>query len=306
MIRKFALLFILVSLLAGAVAPALAQAQFAIPHLDVNTSFLNIRSGDGPQFSVIGTVVGGTELNVLGMNDSGSWFLVSSPFGNGWVDVSFTLPRGDFTNVPTIEQAAGAQVVVQTPVTIGLPGSATAFNAAPLVTVPSATRITINVISVNLRTQPADNAPVIGIIFKGMFNDFAVVGYGGDNRGVPWVAIVVPGMGTGWVELPKTSAVLPVAGVGTTSGGSTTIPVASLDVPHVVVNTSYQNIRRGAGPQFAVLTVVPGGTELNVIGRTEATTWYLVTGDFGQGWISSEFVLFRGTFFNVPILYSPE
>jgi len=45
-------------------------AQLAIPLLVVNTSFLNVRSGDGPQYTVVLTVVGGTELPVLGANSS--------------------------------------------------------------------------------------------------------------------------------------------------------------------------------------------------------------------------------------------
>jgi uncharacterized protein YraI len=73
----------------------------------------------------------------------------------------------------------------------------------------------------------------------------------------------------------------------------------------VIVNTSFQNIRLGSGPQYEILAVVPGGTTLQVIGRTNDTSWYKVAGDFGQGWIFSEFVIYRGTFSNIPILYSP-
>ncbi|MEP7292658.1 MAG: SH3 domain-containing protein [Chloroflexota bacterium] len=296
--RKLMLLILLVSLALGLISQP-AFAQFATPHLVVNTSFLNVRTADGPQYAVVGTVVGGTELPVLGTNSSNSWYLVTTVFGPGWVDVSFTLPRGDFTNVPVINPSESAPLTLPLPVTIGLPGTTSRFSAAAQNGVPAGTRARVNVISVNLRTQPADNAPVIGIVFKDTLPDYAVVGYGGDSRGVPWIAIVVPGLGTGWIETAKTSAIAPAAGT------VTTLAPGSLEVPHIVVNTGAQNIRRGPGPQYAVITIVAGGTELSVIGRTSDTSWYLVSGAFGQGWISSEFVLFRGTFSNVPILYSP-
>jgi uncharacterized protein YgiM (DUF1202 family) len=302
---KALILFLLVLLMSGVVSQsvfAAAEAQFAIPHLVVNTSFLNVRSGDGPQFSTIVTVVGGTELPVLASNSSFTWYLVTTAVGPGWVDISFTLPRGDFTNVPVVKPAEPIPVVVSTPLTIGLFGSTTTFTVAPLTTVPTGARAQVNVISVNLRTQPADNAPVIGILFKDGVPDYGIAGSAYDDRGVAWVAIVVPGMGTGWIEAAKTTT---IQGTATTTAASNTVPVPVLSSSHVVVNTSFQNIRRGPGPQYAVLTVVPGGTALNVVGVTSDTTWYLVSGTFGQGWIASEFVLFRGTFSNVPILYSP-
>jgi uncharacterized protein YgiM (DUF1202 family) len=118
-------------------------------------------------------------------------------------------------------------------------------------------------------------------------------------------------LGTGWIEAPKatvktgtvptTSTVLTTSGVINTGG---TIPIPQLEAPHIVVNTSYQNIRTGPGPQYAVLLNVPGGTQLEVIGVTTDSSWYLVKGTFGQGWIASEFVLFRGAFKNVPIIHS--
>lgn len=300
--RKSLILFLLALLVSGVLSQT-ASAQFAIPRLVVNTSFLNVRSGDGPQYTTIATVVGGTELPVLGANSSFTWYLVTTAFGAGWVDVSFTLPRGDFTNVPVVKPAEAAPVVFATPLTIGLIGSTTAFTAVPQTVIPAGARVEINVISVNLRTQPADNATVITTIFKGWYPDYALTGTSYDSRGVAWVAIVVPGVGTGWIEAAKTTTVQGTTTATTTS--STTAPVPVIGGARVVVNTSYQNIRRGAGPQFDVLVVVPGGTTLAVVGVTNDTTWYLVDGSFGRGWIASEFVLFRGDFSSVPILFSP-
>ncbi len=54
---------------------------------------------------------------------------------------------------------------------------------------------------------------------------------------------------------------------------------------------------------FGVIATVPGGTTFYPVGVTKDASWYLVRGDFGQGWISSEFVLFRGVFSSVPVIH---
>lgn len=94
--------FFLVILSALSFQAVSAQRAILLPILVVNTGALNVRSGPGPQYSVLTTVRGGAELPVLGTNGDGSWYLVTSPIGAGWVDVDFTLPRGDFRFVPAI------------------------------------------------------------------------------------------------------------------------------------------------------------------------------------------------------------
>lgn len=221
--RKLMILFLLLSLIMGTVtAFASGASQLAIPHLVVNTSFLNVRTGDGPQYSIVAVVVGGTELPVLGTNNSNSWYLVATAVGPGWVDVTFTLPRGDFRNVPVLDPAATTTPVLQTPVTIGL----VLANSAP-----------------------------------------------------------------------------PIAGAAQ-SVTNVRAPLPRLEVPHVVINTSYQNVRTGPGAQFSVLAVVAGGTKLDVLAVNDNSTWFQVRGTFGQGWVASEFVLFRGTFSNIPVIQS--
>ena len=377
--RKMLALFLLLSLVISVFGqPAFAsgaeqQAQFAIPVLVANSSFLNIRSGDGPQYTVLVTVVGGTELSVLGKNSSGTWFLVTTPIGPGWVDVSLTLARGNFSNVPVLHPTFGATVQLPTPLTIGLPGSIAANSyVAPDTTaaqtaLQARTRAVVNVLSVNVRTQPRDDAPAIGLIFQDNATDYAIVGQAYDSLNIPWVAIVVPDLGTGWIEAPKvttrlsgsvaTVVIVNVAFIdllarpgdtrlnlptlsqgqeaflinasadgryyevelangvtgwlpadkvtvrtGTPTDGtfdataaaaaaaanaaSTTtvptdaygIPIPVLEAPHIVVNTSFQNIRTGPGNQYTVMATVSGGTVFNPLGVTSDFAWYLVRG----------------------------
>ena len=85
------------------------RVDFERPILVVNTSFLNVRSGPGVEYGVLVTVVGGTELPVLGVAADQVWYQVATDGGPGWVNIEFTLPRGDFSNVPLVTAAEAVQ-----------------------------------------------------------------------------------------------------------------------------------------------------------------------------------------------------
>lgn len=305
---KLMILFLLLSLLMGTVAQvayASDASQFAVPKLVVNTSFLNVRSGPGPEYSVIAIVVGGTELPVLGSNHSSSWYLVSTLIGQGWVDVTFTLPRGDFRTVPEIDDVVAAVTSAQTATSIALPQAfLTSLSSTVQTPLSSTTWVALNVLSVNLRTQPADSGSVITIMFRDDNLTFPVVGYAYDSVGVRWIAIVVPGAGTGWIEEAKTTVSVATSSTASPTTGGAGVIQAIVPAARVVINTGNQNVRYGPGPQFDTLVVVPGGTTLEVIGVLADTSWYKVRGSFGDGWVASEFVLFRGSFSSVPVIHS--
>jgi uncharacterized protein YraI len=79
------------------------QAQFVPPTMIVNTSFLNIRTGPGTEYSVLVIVVGGTELPVLGVFSDGVWYQVSTVAGVGWLNREWAIDRGSYRDVPLVE-----------------------------------------------------------------------------------------------------------------------------------------------------------------------------------------------------------
>lgn len=83
---------------------------------------------------------------------------------------------------------------------------------------------------------------------------------------------------------------------GTGGQGTVTLPagVAFGSIPHVVINTGFLNVRSGPGAQYTAVATVSGGTEMAVLGIASDRVWYLVQGSFGQGWVNSEYTLFRG------------
>ena len=59
---------------------------------------INIRSGPGTNFSVIGVLLPGQSLPVIGVN--GSWYLVSTQTGEGWISGTVGRLSGDCGNLP--------------------------------------------------------------------------------------------------------------------------------------------------------------------------------------------------------------
>lgn len=405
------LILVLPTVFLASAAPTAQEVAFTAPRLVVNTSFLNIRSGPGIQYEILLTVVGGTELPVLGRSSDNVWYQVSTVIGVGWANVEYTVPRGSFNNVPEVSfdlatvpipsagaltlalpgQGGGSVVAATNPLTPDLGGiNRYTLPDNRVITVQSGERFraAINVEAVNLRTQPADNAPVLTILFRDAVIDYTIVNSFKASNAVEWISIDVPDVGVGWIESPKVifrlsrasgQVLVLVSQVQLTNGpggGGDGLPLLSngqemyllaisrdgrflqvelpdalrgwvpwdatlarggtatdlvdlsalqnaavapgavaapsesggggvsfgLDTPHIVVNTGFLNIRSGPGAQFTSVTTVPGGTELAVIGIAPDAVWYLVRGSFGQGWVNSEFTIFRGVIDNVPII----
>lgn len=202
-LRTLVLLLTFLLMVVGSALPALAQAQYAVPVMVANTSFLNVRTGPGAEYSVLVTVVGGTELPVLGVAGDRVWYLVATGAGNGWVNTEYVIARGDFRNVPEIANAYSAAPVAvpYQPLSIGL-AAGQGGGAVPYTGVERY-RAAINVETVNLRATPTMEGPVLRILFMDYSTDYAIVGRTNDSRNVEWLAIDVPGVGTGWVESAK-------------------------------------------------------------------------------------------------------
>jgi uncharacterized protein YraI len=461
--------------LAAESAPPLQYAvdqQLAQPIVIVNTSFLNVRSGPGAIYSIIGTLPGGTELPVLGRNRDASWWQVESIFGNGWVSAEFVVPRGDFRAVPVVQvtgitvepraavvggpvnvyvfpdmnasllglslngselpivgqTADGAWWQVETNVglgwvmqnTVSLRGNAANVpvtgaqtdGAAVLVPPPSGTDATMStgstVTSTGMTTsftgsenpialvlaeqlqvkaggsqdaegvgqlQRGDRVEVLDISDDG---DYVLVLYTFNRMG--WVSVndvalsdpsdwrtqvyfdgpgvldlkasnsldsmtvamvpsgerlvvvndadggwlqVTHAEGTGWIQGmdidvirngPRTAPAgasapsVDVSGTTPQLSGNVFQPSGAPSVQparaqsYVIVNTSFLNVRSGPGANYTTVGTLSGGVELDIMGSTPDGAWFKVQGDFGMGWVNSEFVIFRGDFGNVPII----
>jgi N-acetylmuramoyl-L-alanine amidase len=188
--RLFSILVIAALLLVISGSVLAQRVQFSAPVMVVNTSFLNIRTGPGVDYSVLITVVGGTTLPVLGVANDGVWYQVSTAAGVGWLNSTYALARGSFANVPL---AAAPPLESVAPGT-GAPATPSASGAREW-------GVSV-IVDHPLRATPAPDGAELTYLTASKTVIYTVVNaqYAG---GVNWVAINLPGIGTGWLELTK-------------------------------------------------------------------------------------------------------
>lgn len=164
-----------------------------------------------------------------------------------------------------------------------------------------------------------DNLPVLSEGREGFLvnisrdSNFVQIQLGDGTTGwVPFSSVVTrTGTPSDMVDpdlLPSMSTPISVVPAGTTTGiGVIPVVVAppsfGLDTPHIIINTSFLNIRSGPGAQYTIVSTISGGAELRVLGIAKDRVWYLVEGGFGRGWVNSEFTLFRGSIDSVPVIH---
>ncbi|MFN8529634.1 MAG: SH3 domain-containing protein [Anaerolineae bacterium] len=177
------------------------NTQLATPVAVVNVSFLNLRSGPGPQYTVLSQLVGGTTATILGALSDNSWLLVETPLGAGWVYSQYTLVRGDVTFIPVIESSGGGgpSLTAASPLYIGLgsaptvTGSQVGQATLPIPALQTPTLI-VNTSYLNVRSGPAGYFSVVTVIPGG--NTLTPLGITSDGS---WFLVSGP-FGRGWVD----------------------------------------------------------------------------------------------------------
>ncbi len=238
------------------------------PHLVVNTAFLNVRTGPGIGNSILAVVRGGTELAVTAKDIGGVWYQVDTSAGSGWVNSHFTVGRGDFSGVRTI---GGPERVAQPAIPAG------------------AAHLVVNTAFLNVRSGPGASNDIITTVRGG--TELAVLSIA---PGLVWYEVSTAA-GNGWVNSRYT------VGRGDFSGVTRRVDALTGSTPRAVINTYRLNIRTGPGAGNSIVTTVPGGDTLAVIGKSSDGKWLLVEGDFGRGWLRNFYVAFRGDYSQVPV-----
>ena len=241
----------------------------ASPRLVVNTAYLNVRTGPGISHDILTTVRGGTELLVTSIDIGRVWYQVETSAGTGWVNSRYTVARGDFSGVA---RSGGPEVSEQPPVQAGTP------------------RLVVNTAYLNVRSGPGPSHDIITTVRGG--TELAVLSIAPDLK---WYEVNTS-HGPGWVHSGYT------VGRGDFSGVKRHVDALTGSTPRVVVNTYRLNIRSGPGAGNSILAEVPGGTTLAVLGVSQDRKWFLVEGDFGQGWLRNLYAVFRGDYSQVDVV----
>lgn len=180
-----------VSLVFGGMVPAMAQTatpapQPTTPPLTASTGLfasanllVNVRSGPGRQYTVLGKARAGDALDITGRLANNTWLRVNFNGQEGWVAASFFDVTGDLTTAAEAEAGPNA-VLRQT--------------ANQVVVTQLGTVVVITNGNTNLRAAPSTDAAVLVIV---PFNtELTVTGRTANNN---WVRVTFNDQ-TGWMS----------------------------------------------------------------------------------------------------------
>ncbi len=115
----------------------------------VTTSGVNVRSGPSTNYSLIGSLLAGTELDVTGRNADSTWFRVPYYNAEGWIFGGLLTVTGDVNSLPVIN------VPPPPPTAAPPPTAIPATNAPPVPSTP-----TFSFWSTNPSTPVAPGTPI--------------------------------------------------------------------------------------------------------------------------------------------------
>lgn len=243
------------------------------PHVVVNTAYLNVRNGPGVGNSILTIVRGGTALAVTAVQFGGAWYQVETAAGAGWVRSSYTVKRGDFTGITTA----------------GEPGE-----SVPQPSIPAGSPyLVVNTAYLNVRSGPGVGHNIVTTVRGGTNLPITAI-----DSGRVWYQVNTSA-GSGWVNSTYTVVRGNTSSLSRVESGAREGAHLGGPTPRAVVNTYRLNIRTGPGAGHAIITSVPGGTTLAVLGKSRGLNWYLVEGSFGRGWLNRHYTVFRGDFSQV-------
>ncbi|AXI32278.1 hypothetical protein CIB87_25905 [Priestia megaterium] len=304
-LKKLMVGMALTATLATAVTPGFSsiggnqeKAYAATVTYKVTASKLNVRSGAGTNYGIIGSVVKDQTLSVV--SKSGSWYKINYNGRTGYVSSDYvqssgtaTSPAENITYIVTastlnVRSGAGTNYASIGSVTKGQKLSVvsksggwykinyngrTGYVSSDYVqssgtTTPPAENITyiVTASTLNVRSGAGTNYASIGSVTKGQ--KLSVVSKSGG-----WYKINYNGR-TGYVSSDYVQ-----------SSGTTTSPAENITY---IVTASTLNVRSGAGTNYASIGSVTKGQKLSVVSKSGS--WYKINYNGRTGYVSSDYV----------------
>jgi N-acetylmuramoyl-L-alanine amidase len=246
------------------------------------TTYVNVRSGPGTNYPVLGAAPTGTTGEVAGISPDSGWYAVKvktslEPSGIAWVSVDYvTLSNPSNAAIPVIQPAPAPPPVTAPPPPSGSP---TAIALEP----------------VNVRSGPSTDYPSYGVAPYG-----ATAPLVGKSQDGAWVVVTISTSiapdGKGWVSAAyvqisgTTLADLPV--VQPPAMPPDVVPPPPAAGSLVVQTTEPVNVRAGPGNEYPSYGKVPAGTPLQAVGISQDGGWVAVMAPVpsGIGWVSAAYL----------------
>lgn len=215
----------------------------------VNTGALNIRSGPGIGYGVVGITYDGHVVTLQGRNTTGSWVQIRTSSNIvGWVNTFYL-------------------------------DSAISFNTLPIVSAPAlAPAAVVSTGALNVRSGPGVTYNVLKVVSFG--ESMALLGRESSNR---WVKIQLGSGLQGWVNASLITPNITISSLPLADIPSAPVP------PVPVAPNALLTLRSGPGFNHNVVGRVFQGQRVQAIARNDANNWVKVrVNESGlEGWIAA-------------------
>jgi len=245
-------------------------ADGSVPLAITIPELINVRTGPGQIYDIVTTVPAGTQGYIYGIDPDNDWFHIELEGFDTRVWV-----YQDLTTV--VGSLAAVKLYTAAEIALLLSGSGGDGSVPLAITVP---------ITMNVRTGPGLLYDVVGIVPKG--TQGRIFGIDPNND---WFQIELEAFDTFvWVYQDLTTVVGSLAGVKWVTEAELALLPAAITQPLLL------NARAGPGLTYDILTTIPQGTWMKIIGIDTLGEWYRVElPDLNQqAWIFRDYTKVAG------------
>ena len=231
---------------------------------------MNVRTGPGLTYNIVTTVPAGTQGYIYGIDPDDDWFHIELEGFETRVWV-----YQDLTTV--VGSLAAVKLYTAAEIALLLSGSGGDGSIPLAITVP---------ITMNVRTGPGLLYDIVGIVPKG--TQGRIFGIDPDND---WFQIELEAFDTlVWVYQDLTTVIGSLAGVKWVTEAELALLPAAITQPLLL------NARAGPGLTYDILTTIPQGTWMKIVGIDTLGEWYRVElPDLNQqAWIFRDYTKVAG------------
>ena len=223
---------------------------------------LNVRSGAGTNYSVLGSLSNGAKVEIVGT--SGSWYKIKYGSGYGYVSKDYVTVSSSSNNSSSNS------------------GSSNSGSSNNTITTPStSTTGTIKVNdTLNVRSGAGTSYSVIGSLKNGATVEIV------ETSG-SWYKIKY---GSGYGYVSKDYVTVSSSNNNSSSNNTTTTPSTSTTTGIIKVNDAL-NVRSGAGTSYSVIGSLKNDATIEIV--ETVNSWYKIKFNNGYGYVSKDYVVLQ-------------
>ena len=222
---------------------------------------LNVRSGAGTNYSVLGSLSNGAKVEIVGT--SGSWYKIKYGSGYGYVSKDYVTVSSSSNNSSSNS------------------GSSNSGSSNNTITTPSTSitgTIKVND-TLNVRSGAGTSYSVIGSLKNGATVEIV------ETSG-SWYKIKY---GSGYGYVSKDYVTVSSSNNNSSSNNTTTTPSTST-TGTIKVNNAL-NVRSGAGTSYSVIGSLKNGATIEIV--ETVNSWYKIKFNNGYGYVSKDYVVLQ-------------